>query len=92
MRWWEEHKVGSRDAGPASPGPRPNTGGNYWFKAWSLPPPERAHTSGLSARVSWKERGGSWSSPRINVQESFNDLVWESWDQRNAHQLEHIWL
>lgn len=24
--------------------------------------------------------------------ESFNDLVWESWDQRNAYQLEHIRL
>lgn len=87
MKRWEEHKVGSRDAAPASPGPRPNTGGNYWFKAWSLPPPGRAHTSGLSARVSWKERGGSGQAL-----ESFNDLVWESWDQRNAHQLEHIRL
>lgn len=61
-------------------------------ETWSLPPPGRAHTQGLSVHVSQKERGGSWSNAGRNVQESFTELVWEPWDQRNAHQLEHMQL
>lgn len=77
MSWWEGPKIGSWDARLASPGPPPAQRRDLWCGEWSLRPPGRAHTPGLSASMS-RERGGcSWSNPGTNVKESINDLVQE---------------